>query len=246
MASRRFRSKPCAYCATGISTPTGDHVLPRSLVPTELRADLPKVPCCETCNNRKSRTEHYVATVLPFGGRHATARETLEAVRPRLIKNQRLARELAAGMQDHVTTDGTVGKRLLVRTEMIEAFADDLVRGLSCHHWGERLTEQGDYFSALLHPEFDEMLSRQLAALNGATVDGDLADGHLLYFAKRAPAEPIFALWRIEFLGGAQFGNGGPDLASAFWAIAGNPAMVAKFKDGILESELKDAARQSG
>lgn len=242
MASKRFRGESCAYCAKGISTPTGDHVLPRSLVPPDLRANLPKVPCCERCNNRKSRIEHYITTVLPFGGRHPRAPETLEAVQTRLARNRPLAHELATSMRRHVAEDGSVVQSLLIRTEMIEAFADDLVRGLSFHHWGDRLTDRGEYFSALLHPEADKILLRQVGALNGQTVEGDLADGHFRYSAKRAPSDPIFALWRIEFLGGAQFAGDGAAIATAFWAIAGNPAMVAKFKGGIQDPERKEVA----
>ena len=37
---------------------------------TDRRAQFPKLPACETCNNVKSKLEHYLTAVLPFGGRY--------------------------------------------------------------------------------------------------------------------------------------------------------------------------------
>src|SRR5215467_10644342 len=96
--SKRFRGKTCIYCLQRPSTTTGDHVFARQLFPFDKRANLPKVPGCEFCNNQKSILEHYLASVLPFGARHKDASENLtKMVPPRLAKNQKLARELHAG-----------------------------------------------------------------------------------------------------------------------------------------------------
>ena len=65
--SKRFRDKPCVYCLTNPSTTTGDHVFAREFFPEAARANLPKVPACESCNNEKSHLEHYLTAVLPFG-----------------------------------------------------------------------------------------------------------------------------------------------------------------------------------
>ncbi len=62
--SKRFRDKPCDYCLTNPSTATGDHVFAREFFPEAARANLPKVPACESCNNEKSRLEHYLTAVL--------------------------------------------------------------------------------------------------------------------------------------------------------------------------------------
>ena len=34
------------------------------------RAKFPKLPAYETCNNAKSKLEHYLIAVLPFGGQY--------------------------------------------------------------------------------------------------------------------------------------------------------------------------------
>jgi hypothetical protein len=82
------------------STRTGDHVFARSFFLEHRRENLPKVPACTVCNNEKSKLEHYLATVLPFGGRHDDAHRNLEELVPsRLGGNARLHRELAEGQE---------------------------------------------------------------------------------------------------------------------------------------------------
>jgi hypothetical protein len=57
------------------------------------------VPACRPCNTAKADLEHYLATVLPFGGRHADAAANLQDLVPqRLAKNLALKRKLATGM----------------------------------------------------------------------------------------------------------------------------------------------------
>src|SRR3546814_13523430 len=65
---KRFKGKPCAYCdGTG---DTADHVFARNFFPIEDRAHLPQVSACEPCNRDKSQLEHYLLSVLSFGGNH--------------------------------------------------------------------------------------------------------------------------------------------------------------------------------
>ena len=97
MSSKQFRGKLCVYCCER-SAVAGDHVFPRELFVERSRANLPQVPTCDLCNNQKSKLEHYLTTILPFGGRHADARENLVNLVPgRLARNLRLGRELNAG-----------------------------------------------------------------------------------------------------------------------------------------------------
>ena len=60
----------------------GDHVFARQLFPVSERDNLPKVPCCDQCNNDKSRLEHYLVTVLPFGAQHADSLSNLKTMVP--------------------------------------------------------------------------------------------------------------------------------------------------------------------
>ena len=67
--SKRFRGKLCIYCLRDPSTSTGDHVFAREFFPESERADLPKVPACEACNNKKSKLMGWMAP-----SRHLSAR----------------------------------------------------------------------------------------------------------------------------------------------------------------------------
>src|SRR5262245_57126728 len=95
---KKFRDSTCVYCATRPAT-TEDHVFALAFFLVARRGNLPKVPACDTCNNAKSKLEHYLATVLPFGGRHADAADNAqqEVVQRRLDKNPVLHRNLAVG-----------------------------------------------------------------------------------------------------------------------------------------------------
>ena len=99
-----FKGQPCIYCLVRPSMNQGDHVFARQLFPVSERDNLPKVPCCDQCNNDKSRLEHYLVTVLPFGAQHADSLSNLKTmVPPRLVKNQRLNRELRDGQERILT-----------------------------------------------------------------------------------------------------------------------------------------------
>jgi hypothetical protein len=94
--SKKFKGKRCAYCSVR-QVVTGDHIFAREFFVLSARADLPQAPICSECNNEKSKLEHYLTAVLPFGGRHAHASENLAVQVPkRLEKNAKLYRHLKA------------------------------------------------------------------------------------------------------------------------------------------------------
>lgn len=91
MASKKFKNKKCVYCVAEESTSTGDHVFPRQLFLEQDRVNLPKVACCKKCNDKKSKLEHYLLSVLPFGAQHECAEDNLNSMLPkRLANNQKL------------------------------------------------------------------------------------------------------------------------------------------------------------
>jgi ribosomal protein L40E len=96
---KNFKGKICAYCGSAQAA-TDDHIFARSLFLEGDRPDLPKAPACRKCNEAKSKLEHYVTAVLPFGGRHPQAGENLLKMVPRrLDKNRRLGQEMARSMR---------------------------------------------------------------------------------------------------------------------------------------------------
>src|SRR4051812_19921101 len=93
MPSKKFKGKTCVYC--GKESMTADHIIAREFFLRDRREDPIKVPACEDCNREKSRLEHYLTTVLPFGARHADAAENLSSMVPsRIRRNEKLASEL--------------------------------------------------------------------------------------------------------------------------------------------------------
>src|SRR5260370_34788662 len=95
--SQRHVGETCVQCGAAPAA-TMDHIFAREFFPVERRANLPKVPACSSCNSTKSRLEHYLTAVLPFGGLHQDALVTLERmVPPRLEKNVKLKNDLSAG-----------------------------------------------------------------------------------------------------------------------------------------------------
>ncbi len=108
--SKKFKDKPCVYCPTGISA-TADHAFAREFFLERHRANLPKVPACAVCNGEKSALEHYLTTILSFGGVHPNALENLITTAPRrLAKNLKLRDTLAAAINapdaEHLPSSG--------------------------------------------------------------------------------------------------------------------------------------------
>lgn len=110
------------------------------------RNGLPKVPSCKECNNEKSRLEHYLLSVLPFGATHPHAHQALSADVPkRLDRNQRLHGQLRSGAgYSYVPSESNVLERRLhvsVDADVLHKFVGFIGRGLMWHHWGRYLPQ---------------------------------------------------------------------------------------------------------
>ena len=104
-SSKKYKDKMCVYCRQKMST-TADHIFPRELFQAEQRNLLPKVPSCTNCNNEKSKLEHYLLTVLPFGATHLNAQKTLSIdVAKRLRKNRKLHEQIEIGKENDYRHD---------------------------------------------------------------------------------------------------------------------------------------------
>lgn len=87
-SSKKYKDKICVYCRESTST-TADHVFPREFFQKHQRSNLPKVPSCKSCSNEKSKLEHYLLSVLPFGATHSYVHQVLSVDVPkRLERNQ--------------------------------------------------------------------------------------------------------------------------------------------------------------
>jgi hypothetical protein len=168
--SKKFKGKPCVYCQERPSIKQGDHVFSRELFLESERANLIKVPSCDECNNEKSKFEHYLTVLLPFGGRHTDAKDNLSTlVSPRLDKNLKLKRELEAGMKYVWSKDQNGG---LIRNLTVPIDIDRftglfkyLVKALSWHHWDTYIRKDSVVFTTALTKFGVEMFHQHLFSL---------------------------------------------------------------------------------
>ncbi|PPC83167.1 MAG: HNH endonuclease [Methylotenera sp.] len=237
MSSKRFRGKPCAYCIVNPAT-TGDHIIAREFFLPTARADLPQVPACEACNNHKSQLEHYLTALLPFGGRHADARDNLaNQVARRLRRNQKLARELDIGRGriwtfelDELQQTMTLpidGDRLAELFAMVG-------RGLALHHFGVSLQEgqiSGTIFPSAEGAVFYDWVF-QLSADNRITKS--LGNGTVSYTGLIANLPLEVTMWRLHFYGGILLSEAsGPETAisSEIVVVTGPQDFVNKLRE---------------
>lgn len=207
--SKRFKGQTCAYCGEPGASSTGDHVIPRRFLPERLRANLPQVPACAACNNAKSIDEHYLATVLPFGGHHPEASAMLDRDVPRrLERNRKLHQALADGRTDiRLNQDGVIEETfaLPVEADRLARFARWVIQGMHAHHWGPippdmwvgagMLSAEGTKFhNAMMH-------------LNGRRLRGDVGRGLFSYAALRSFEPPYISAWWLRLFGGVLMGG---------------------------------------
>ena len=230
---KRYKGKVCAYCAIPGSSTTADHVFAREFFTSGDRSDLAKVPACERCNNEKSKLEHYLASVLPFGGRHPDASKMLgEYVPPRLEKNKNLQKQLAAGRRYEWHDDGSglIAPRMGIpfESEKLAELFIYVAKGLSVHHWGyvvpAETTIRSGMITSLGASYFEQML-----ALNGKRVRSSLGNEVFVYDGLQSTSEPQISIWKFTPFGGVQM-SGDPNFPQEtptdVW-VTTNPARIS-------------------
>lgn len=237
---RGFQNQLCVYCGARQSTRTGDHVFPRSFFLEYRRANLPKVPACELCNNQKSQLEHYLATILPFGGRHADAGTGLEQmVPPRLAQNRRLHHELAQSretldieLNPGVSATATVA--LAIDGERLHRFMEFAVKGLLGFHWNVILSPA--HGVRVMSPTLAvaPLLGSMLGVNARQHISGDLGAGTVRYEGAQSKQYPELTVWTITILGGlllADTDAGTNDQSNSWYAITGSNEFLNR--DGV-------------
>jgi hypothetical protein len=210
-----------------------DHVFAREFFLKRDRANLPEVPACEACNDRKSKLEHYATSVLPFGGRHSTAQENLASMVPkRLSKNLRLQRELLVGSGRKWITDD-VGLAQPARTIPIDADRlNQLFRlvamGLIWYHWQTYLAVDDVVEATMLTQSGERFFEEQYFRL--ATRDrvaGTPGNGTFQYEGVRCIDCDRATMWRIKMLGGVQISGdpAAPEAVSTTVGVVTRPRM---------------------
>lgn len=206
-----YKGVPCVYCMERESE-DGDHVISRQFFLPEMRANLPKVPACKACNNDKSKLEHYLTTVLPFGGDHVDAGSILaKLVPPRLAKNKRLHTAILDGLERHIASTNAgqwmPGMTIPFDGQGMERLYEYIVRGLAWHHWklllGPEVMVTAGYLLEAGRRAFERLLTLGAADM----VSVNLGDGVFAYEAVQAKECRELTVWKMSFYGGVLFGG---------------------------------------
>jgi hypothetical protein len=203
--SKRFKGLLCAYCSQRPAG-TGDHVFAREFFLKTQRANLPQVPACNQCNCEKSKLEHYLTAVLPFGGRHAAALANLsQMVEPRLAKNKKLHRRLAQN-STRVWTRTESGSHapstaLPFEPERLIELFKYIVRGMLFYHWNVRLTEEHFCEVCLLASDGRKLFERFMQMRSKSQATGNFGDATIIYDGIQGLDSDIISVWRFSLYG---------------------------------------------
>ncbi len=210
LVSKKYAGKTCAYCG-GVST-SPDHVIARGFFLPKDRLNLPQVPACGWCNGTKAELEHYVTTILPFGGRHSDAHAMLaDMVPPRLARNRRLQRHLAEGWGRTWTPreSGLMAPAttLPVDPERLLGLFKWIARGLTFYHWHISITAAHDVEAIATTRSGDTVIDQQFALRTSARAFANLGKGTFMYEGAQTVDSPETTLWRFSIYGGVRVGD---------------------------------------
>jgi hypothetical protein len=207
--SKKFKNKTCVYCTENLSS-IGDHIFAREFFLKKQRANLPKVPSCQKCNNEKSKLEHYLTTLLPFGGRHDDAKKNLKRMVPkRLKKNAKLHRNLSAKMNSVWAQEdsGIYAKQRffeIEKTAITELF-EYIVRGLYWLHCNTIL-EKDAYIKVLALSKYGEEYfdTNFISIKEFDHYSENYGSGTISYEGVKDPTNSMLSWWVFSIYGGLQ------------------------------------------
>jgi hypothetical protein len=210
--SRRFKfaGKTCVYCAAKPAT-VPDHIFARAFFLVPRRDNLPQVPACEQCNGAKAKLEHYLASVLPFGGCHQDASENLStAVPDRLAKNIRLHRELEGGMSNASVGGGGSVMTVPFEPEKLSRLFEYIAKALAWHHWQVLIDGKADVWAGILNATGEALFNSYLAMNARARVDENLGADTFSYLGAQGTDDSQMSVWLFTIYGGLRL-CGDPD-----------------------------------
>ena len=235
--SKQFKGKLCAYCHTRKSIRQGDHIFARKLFLEEDRANLPKVPACDQCNNEKSAIEHYLAIVLPFGGMHDAAQENLSTLVPgRLEKNKKLHRKLQAEMSyvNYTDHEGNESKRMVIPFDgdLYAKLFGYIAKGLSLYYWETYITKNSISFSTSLSEAGIQSFEHFFALNTPNRVVNSIANNTFTYKGVQAVDNDQITFWLFRTyngLTGTEVIDGKEHETSIVGSFTGPPEKMNKF-----------------
>lgn len=199
----------CVYCADAIAV-TGDHVFAREFFLKNQRANLPQVPACDKCNNAKSVLEHYLTSLLPFGGMHAQANETLATMVPkRLRANKKLHNALRVGMT-YAENNGSRNMLLPINGCFVTELFEYIVKGLAWYHWNTIIEKTSVVSATTLTRTGEEFFRKRFFALNAkAYIENTVEDHVFSYTGIQAIDTDQITIWLLTIYAGIRMIEGG-------------------------------------
>lgn len=200
---KSYKGVPCVYCQEREAS-TDDHVIAKGFFPKDKRGYLPKVPTCSECNNAKSKLEHVLTAIMPFGAQHGDAAKALEMAVRRLAKNNKLHGWLAAGVSYAMRSINgrpwRVEMSIPFDHRVIEKLCEVMVKGLAYHHW--KITLGPDHFvRASYLNEAGRQRFDPFFAGAGAKVQQDFGDGVFAYEGVQSQDCSELTLWKMSIYG---------------------------------------------
>lgn len=234
---RTYKGQTCVYCATEASSKAPDHVFARGFFPVEERNNLPQVPSCLKCNSDKAALEHYLLSILPFGGESPASSKMLsEAVPRRLAQNRKLHREISAGHRKIWVHRGNLilpSVAIPFDTKRLFALFEFIARGLVAYHWDQIIpgthASRAGMFSAPGECYMKDLFRMRSAAM----AQGQLGAGTILYEGVQGFDDPFLSIWRFRLYGGMTV-TGDPkaptEVASDVWATTSRSELGSFFE----------------
>lgn len=197
-----YKGVPCAYCFEA-EAGTADHVIAREFFPKDKRDNLPKVAACQKCNNEKSKLEHLLTAVLPFGARHPEASEVIAMTESRLEQNMKLHRWLAQGIRSVLRSiNGRPWQPEMtvpLNGQDLERLAEFIVKGLARYHWGLSLSPNHFVRASFLNEEGRKQFDPFFTGSAQAKVACGLGGGVFSYEGVQSSEHAELSLWKMSF-----------------------------------------------
>jgi hypothetical protein len=234
--SKKFKGKTCIYCGTAKSSQTGDHVFAREFFLPDRRDNIPQVPACIKCNNEKSILEHYLITILPFGGKHLDAYQNLAKMVPRrLEKNNKLHWQIAQNRENiWIEKNGIFLQSMKIPfdSSKLDKLFCFIVKGLMWHHWNILLSTD-TFVRAGCIMEIAETAFQNFFNGNARQrVSVDLGVGTFKYEGVQGVDNPELSIWKFSIYGGLQLGDS-PQAPSEtpklIWGLTGRNKIIPDF-----------------
>lgn len=199
--SKKYKNKTCVYCAEHISVTT-DHIFAREFFLKSQRQNLPQVPACERCNNEKSKLEHYLTAVLPFGGNHDRAKENLtEMVPKRLARNKKLHGELRCGMS-YFEKGETKDLVLPLKGDRISKLFSYIAKGTTWFHW-QTIIASNSHIKSMVLTETGQEFFKYLFSLSAKNrISNNVGDGTFSYVGTQVANPEQMTVWMFGIFGG--------------------------------------------